>query len=169
MTDNVLVVAYIGLGSNLDTPVEKLQQAKFALDKLDSVTVVATSGLYASPPMGPQDQPDYVNAALAIKTTLEAITLLHEMQAIETQLGRIRTGKRWGPRTVDLDLLLFGQETINRPELIVPHPGLISRSFVLYPLNDIAPDFIVPGFTTIAELMARCPQQGLKKIQHSLR
>lgn len=164
MKTKKLIIAYVGLGSNLAEPEQQIALARQALVALDDVRELAFSSLYCSPPMGPQDQPDYVNAVMAIETHLEALTLLRCMQKIEHDQGRVRKGERWGARTLDLDLLLYADQQINVPDLIVPHPGIAERAFVLYPLQEIAPDLIVPGKAAISDLVTQCPLNGLKKV-----
>ena len=162
---DVTVTAYIGLGSNLNDPVQQIQMARVKINSLQSVTETAFSSLYGSDPMGPEDQPDYVNAVMAISTTLRAISLLKELQNIETDQGRVRTGQRWGARTLDLDILLYSDCIINEPDLIVPHPGLTQRPFVLHPLYEIAPDLKLPdNDKSLIELIAQCPLMGLKRL-----
>lgn len=158
---------FIGLGSNLDNPVEQINNARQALATIDSINEIAFSSLYRSAPMGPQDQPDYVNAVLAITTSLSAHQLLAELQNIEQQQGRQRNGERWGARTLDLDLLLFDDQQINTAELIVPHVGLRERAFVLYPLAEIVnPDkLLIPGIGPLATVLKQCPKNGLERIE----
>ena len=139
------VVAYIGLGSNLEHPQQQLAQAITALNGLHRCRVLARSRLYHSSPMGPQDQPDYINAVVKLSTRLGAHELLHALQAIEQSQGRQRNGQRWGPRTIDLDILLYGDQLIDSKDLTVPHPGLPHRAFVLYPLWDLDPDLLIPA------------------------
>lgn len=157
------VTAYIGLGSNLSEPVTQLKTARVAIASLARVEELAFSSFYHSPPMGPQDQPDYVNAVMAITTDLAALDLLHSLQKIEQEQGRVRN-RRWGERTLDLDLLLYGDQQINHPELCVPHAGISERAFVLYPLYEIAPALVIPSLTSIDKLLANCPPAGLKKL-----
>ena len=161
MTDPI--VAYIGLGSNLKSPVEQIKHARMAIQAVESVTERAFSSLYSSPSMGSKDQPDYVNAVMAIQTTLEPMVLLRCLQGIENTQGRIRT-EHWGARTLDLDILSYDQRQINLPDLIVPHLGMRERAFVLYPLHEIEPDFICPTLGAIKDLTAQCPLGGLKKL-----
>lgn len=161
------VVAYIGLGANLGDPVMTIESARSAVSRIADVRELAFSSLYRSTPMGPADQPDYVNAVMAVETTLAPLALLRELQIIETAYGRVRTGERWGPRTLDLDLLLYGDETIVSDVLTVPHPGIADREFVLYPLAEIAPDLDIPGRGPLADLVSKCPQRGLKVIEHA--
>ncbi|HEY0922011.1 2-amino-4-hydroxy-6-hydroxymethyldihydropteridine diphosphokinase [Rheinheimera pacifica] len=158
---------YIGLGANLDQPVGQLQQAVQALKELAQSTLVAVSGLYGSKPMGPQDQPDYVNAVAAIDTTLTAEQLLDALQQIEQQQGRKRKAERWGPRTLDLDILLYGNQIIATERLTVPHYGLRVREFVLYPLYEIAPQLNLPDGTVLSSLLAQVSQNGLQKLHSS--
>lgn len=158
------VVAYIGLGSNLENPAEQIVSARAAVAQIDEVKELAFSSLYRSSPMGPQDQPDYVNAVMGIATGLQAIDLLRCLQRIENEHGRVRTGLRWGARTLDLDMLVYDERTINEPDLIVPHPGIAERAFVLYPLYEIAPQLSIPGKGKIADLLAQCPMNGLQRL-----
>ncbi|MFO7604106.1 MAG: 2-amino-4-hydroxy-6-hydroxymethyldihydropteridine diphosphokinase [Gammaproteobacteria bacterium] len=151
-----MVTAYIGLGSNLDHPQTQLRQAIDAIAVLPGCRRLALSSLYRSRPLGPQDQPDYINAVMAIETTLAPLALLDELQAIEQAQGRVRGAERWGPRTLDLDLLLYAAEEYDAPRLKIPHPGLHERSFVLYPLYEIAPALVIPGRGALVELLAHC-------------
>ncbi|MCK4707564.1 MAG: 2-amino-4-hydroxy-6-hydroxymethyldihydropteridine diphosphokinase, partial [Gammaproteobacteria bacterium] len=133
------VRVYIGLGSNLDDPDQQIINAFEDLNKIEKTRLVTDSGLFKSPPMGPQDQPDYINAVALLETELDAEPLLDQLQLIENRHGRIRS-RHWGERTLDLDILLYGDEIINTARLIVPHQGLAEREFVLYPLQKIDPD-----------------------------
>lgn len=158
------VTAYIGIGSNLANPAEQIKAARAAIADIAGVQELAFSSVYRSPPMGPQDQPDYVNAVMAIATELPPIDLLRCLQQIENEQGRVRKAERWGARTLDLDVLIYGGQEINLPDLIVPHTGLTERAFVLYPLFEIAPQLIVPGKGAIAALLADCPRNGLERL-----
>ncbi len=163
-SDHGKLNAFIGLGSNLTTPVEQINVARQEIGALENVEEVTFSSLYKSPPMGPQDQPDYINAVMCVKTKLSAMELLKKMQTIENSHGRIRE-KRWGARTLDLDLLLYGQQRINESDLVVPHAGIAERAFVLYPLYEIAGDDLdIPGLGTLGTLLEKCPQNGLQRI-----
>ncbi|SJM90396.1 2-amino-4-hydroxy-6-hydroxymethyldihyropteridine pyrophosphokinase [Crenothrix polyspora] len=157
------IIAYIGMGSNLANPVDQLTRAYQTIATINGVQIQALSAFYHSPPMGPQDQPDYVNAVLAITTQLLPLDLLHSLQTIENQQGRARA-ERWGARTLDLDILLYGDQYIVLPELIIPHIGLTQRAFVLYPLYDIAPQLHIPGKGDLKDLRSRCPLDGLKRL-----
>nr|WP_235281860.1 2-amino-4-hydroxy-6-hydroxymethyldihydropteridine diphosphokinase [Methyloterricola oryzae] len=159
------VTAYIGLGSNLEHPEDQLRSARKAIAALAGLRELSISSLYRSAPMGPSDQPDYVNAVMAVSTTLEPLQLLDALQAIEQAQGRVRSGERWGPRTLDLDLLLYGEQNIDLPRLNVPHPGLAQREFVLYPLAEIAPPQLnVPGHGALGDLLKQCPDRGIRVI-----
>ena len=155
---------YIGLGSNLDEPQQQVTVAIEQLQDIPHTEPRQISSLYRSRPMGPQDQPDYVNAVAMLKTSLDALALLDALQAIEASHDRKRDGQRWGPRTLDLDILLYGDEIINLPRLNVPHPGLHERAFVLYPLYEIKPDLVIPTRGKLSDLLADCPSEGLEKI-----
>ena len=158
---------YIGLGANLDQPLTQLQHAVAALKQLPHSSLVAVSGFYGSKPMGPQDQPDYVNAVAAIDTALSPEQLLDALQQIEQQQGRTRKAERWGARTLDLDILLYGNQVIATERLTVPHYGLRVREFVLYPLFDIAPELSLPDGTVLSSLLAQVPLNGLQKLHSS--
>ncbi|PKM10090.1 MAG: 2-amino-4-hydroxy-6-hydroxymethyldihydropteridine diphosphokinase [Gammaproteobacteria bacterium HGW-Gammaproteobacteria-3] len=162
--DKQPVTVYIGLGSNLEHPARQILLARSAIAALVGVDELAFSSLYSSPPMGPQDQPDYVNAVMAVTTRLEPAELLRCLQRIEREQGRVRKEQRWGARTLDLDLLLYADRQLEEPDLIVPHPGLVERAFVLYPLSEIAPDLQVPGRGALADWLARCPADGLRRL-----
>lgn len=150
------VRAYIGVGSNLGDPAAQVQQAFQALAELPASQLIASSPLYRAAPVGgPAGQPNYVNAVAALDTTLNPDELLTALQAIETQQGRVRT-VRWGPRTLDLDILLYGSTQRNDPHLILPHPRLHERAFVLSPLHDIAPNLTIPGQGPLSRLLRNC-------------
>ncbi|MCK4841717.1 MAG: 2-amino-4-hydroxy-6-hydroxymethyldihydropteridine diphosphokinase [Methylococcales bacterium] len=160
-----MIKVYIGLGSNLDDPADKIRSARLIIAKQSKIKENSFSSLYSSPPMGPQDQPDYVNAVMCIDTDLPALDLLKVLQAIENDFGRVRKGEQWGARTLDLDLLLYADQKIEHPDLIVPHIGLSERAFVLYPLQEIAAnDLFVPGKGLLEQLVAQCPLNGLKRL-----
>lgn len=150
---------YLGLGANLNQPVAQLDAAVAALQTLDPELRV--SRYYGSKPMGPQDQPDYVNAVAMLRTALSATALLAHTQQIELNLGRVRKAERWGPRTLDIDILLFNNEVIELPELVVPHYGMRVREFVLYPLAELAPELVLPCGTLLSQLLASVPRNGL--------
>lgn len=151
---------YIGLGSNLAEPIKQINWAVDALNALPDLAVIKQSSLYASPPMGPQDQPDYVNAVVLIDTDLSPHLLLDGLQAIEQQQGRVRK-RHWGERTIDLDILIYDDVVIDDERLQLPHPGIADRSFVLYPLAEIAPDIDIPLLGNIEQLVQNCPPAGI--------
>lgn len=156
--------AYIGLGGNLGDPAATLASAVQALGWIAGCQVVACSPLYRSAPLGRADQPDYLNAVVALDTALPALTLLGRLQRIEADHGRVREARQWGPRTLDLDLLLYGDQFVRTPTLTVPHPGLTERAFVLYPLRDIAPHLVLPGGERLADVLRRVPDLGLERL-----
>ena len=152
--------AYVALGSNLNDPLNNLLSALSRLNRSNSWQLVSYSSLYGSKPMGPQDQPDYVNAVCQLKTELSAYDLLQSLHDIEDEFGRKRI-RHWGERTLDLDLLLFDNETHQKPDLTVPHPGIYERSFVLYPLAEIAPAIVLPNGKTVTEQAKTLTESGL--------
>lgn len=155
---------YIGLGSNLAEPAEQLRQALVALEQLPDTRLAAVSSFYVSDSLLP-GQPRYTNAVAALDTGLEPLQLLDALQAIELDQGRERH-ERWGPRTLDLDILLFGQRLIDEPRLRVPHYHMHARAFVLYPLAEIASeDLQLPDGRHLSELLAACPFEGLERLQ----
>ncbi|MCB1760157.1 MAG: 2-amino-4-hydroxy-6-hydroxymethyldihydropteridine diphosphokinase [Gammaproteobacteria bacterium] len=150
---------FLGLGSNLQSPRDQILRAFRALQQLPESRDAVCSPFYASLPMGPADQPNYINAAVRLLTRLPAERLLGEIQSIENAQGRVR-GRRWGARTLDIDLLLYGQEIIDRPELQVPHPGIPNRLFVLRPLLDLEPLLSIPQFGLASLLAERLEAAG---------
>ena len=159
-----MTIAYIGLGSNLDEPDRQLSSAISSLQGLSASRLVTRSSYYRSEPLGPAGQPDYINAAVKLETTLTAHELLGEMQEIELLHGRQRSGVRWGPRTLDLDLLLYGDEQIDTVTLRVPHPEIANRNFVLQPLYEISAELYIPGVGSVRELLSRLGDQGLERL-----
>lgn len=156
--------AYVGLGSNLDEPAVQVRRAFAALGQIPETRLVRKSSLYGSRPMGPVPQPDFVNAAAGLLTRLEVDDFFAHLRALERQLGRMPPRERWGPRRIDLDLLVFAQRRIDTPALQLPHPGIVERNFVLYPLAEVAPELPVPGCGRIAELLARVNPEGLWRL-----
>lgn len=164
--------AYIGLGSNLDDPLTQLRRARRALADLPESRFVAASSVYRSRPLyeagrGTPDQPDFYNAVVALDTRLTADELLSALLRIEDRQGRTRE-QRWGPRSLDLDLLLFGDEQRRTSRLMLPHPGLTQRAFVLYPLHEIAPGLVLPGLGDLEEHLRHCPADGLERQTEAL-
>ncbi len=162
---NAPIDAFIGIGSNLDAPVEQVKRALEELAEITASCLVGQSSFYTSPPMGPPDQPNYINAVAQLRTELEPQVLLDELFAIEGAHGRVRRTEKWGPRSLDLDLLLYGNRRIDSEHLTVPHPGLHEREFVLYPLQELAGDLYIPGYGRLHALIARCPRGELKRLE----
>ncbi|HAS61764.1 MAG TPA: 2-amino-4-hydroxy-6-hydroxymethyldihydropteridine diphosphokinase [Vibrio sp.] len=156
-----MITVYIAIGSNLADPVAQANVAIDALKQLPKSEFIQASKLYSSTPMGPQNQPDYINAVVAIQTELTPFELLDCTQAIELEQGRVRKEERWGPRTLDLDILLYGNEVIDSERLIVPHYGMRDREFVLYPLSEIAPLLTLPDGTELLQLLKQVDRNGL--------
>lgn len=136
--------AFVGLGANLGDPVAQVRLAVSALSRLPDTHVLSCSSLWRTPAWGPVKQPDYVNAVVALDTTLTPVALLAALLAIERDNGRVRGAERYGPRTLDLDLLLHGEACIDEPGVQLPHPRMTQRAFVLLPLAEIAPDLVLP-------------------------
>ncbi|MFH8133442.1 2-amino-4-hydroxy-6-hydroxymethyldihydropteridine diphosphokinase [Pantoea osteomyelitidis] len=145
---------YLALGSNLADPLQQVDAALSALDHIPETQRVATSSFYRTPPYGPPDQPDYLNAVVALETRLAPESLLDHTQRIELAHGRVRKAERWGPRTLDLDILLFGDDVIDTPRLTVPHYDMHNRAFMLVPLLEIAPQGCLPDGHPLAALLA---------------
>lgn len=158
------VLAYIGLGSNLDDPLMHLRSGVAALTQLYQTRVELCSSLYRTAPVGNQDQPDFINAVCRVRTDQTPATLMRHLLQIERAHGRVREGKKGGPRTLDLDLLLYGSRVIETEDLMVPHPRLHERAFVLYPLHEIEPDLIIPGRGALRTLLANCIDQRVEKV-----
>jgi 2-amino-4-hydroxy-6-hydroxymethyldihydropteridine diphosphokinase len=157
-----LNIVYIGLGSNLGQPYLQIKNAIAALDSLANTKVLKNSGYFESKPMGPEDQPDFVNAVVEIETTMEATELLKKCQLIETQQGRIKL-RHWGERTIDLDVLLYADQQIKTEDLTVPHPGICQRDFVYKPLLKLNPDVIIPGAGLLNAVIESVEEQASEK------
>lgn len=157
--------AYISLGSNLDNPIQQIKTAISALQKISDTTLLAYSSLYQSAPVGYWPQPDFINAVACIQTGLSAEKLLGELHTLEYQQGRVRSSEKNRPRTLDLDLLLYGNEIIQKPDLIIPHPRLHERAFVLLPLAEIATNLLIPPSTSLSQLIAMLPSKQLQTIR----
>ena len=164
-------VAFVGLGSNLgndrngifESPKQQLLNAIQSINNQTTINLLRTSHFYQTQAIGPGDQPDYINAAIKIETSLSAHQLLLALQSIENQQGRVRK-ERWGPRTLDLDILVFDQLIENSEQLILPHPRAHERAFVLAPLNDLDPNLVIPKRGNISSLLANCSMQGIVKL-----
>jgi len=158
------IPAYVGLGSNLHGPARQLEIAFRLLGDIRATRLVKRSSLYRSVPFGGVEQPDFVNAAASLLTQLTAQELLLELQRIETARGRDRGEVRWGPRVLDLDLLVYSNQTIDEPGLSVPHPGIGERNFVLLPLGEIAPELSIPGLGRLSKLDAESIEPKISRI-----
>lgn len=155
---------FIALGSNQADPVTQVSHAFTELEKLPQSSLLAHSSLYRSAPLGPQDQPAFINAVAMLDTDLEPEILLDALQDIEHRRGRVRKAERWGPRILDLDLLLYGDRIIDTPRLQVPHYHMHARSFVLYPLAELAADLTLPDGTSLQQLLGACPPTDLEPL-----
>jgi len=155
--------AFVGLGSNLEEPVRQIELAIELLKAIPDTELVSRSSLYRSAPLGTIAQPDFVNAVARIVTVLNAHSLLQSLQEIEHLQGRVR-GERWGPRVLDLDLLVYGSTSIDQPTLTVPHPGIAERNFVLLPLQEIAPDLVIPGLGCVSDIAVNRSEPRISRI-----
>ena len=158
-----MVEVYIGLGSNLDEPVNQLKTAIENIGSIPDTRLKAVSTFYRSKPVGPQDQPDFINAVARLDTELSALSLLQKLQDIEDRQHRQRSA-RWGPRTIDLDILLYGDQVINEKQLTVPHMHMHNRGFVLYPLSEIAPGLEIPGLGSVESLVSKTGTGDLQQV-----
>jgi len=156
--------AYVAIGSNLNQPRERVLEACERMRAVPATRLELRSRLYLTRPMGPQDQPDYVNAAAGLLTQFTARELLDALLDIERRMGRERH-ERWGPRLIDLDLLWMVGEAAAQPGLTLPHPGVSARNFVLYPLDDIAPTLDVPGHGRVMDLKRRSGADGIRVLE----
>lgn len=156
--------AYVGIGSNLQMPVRQVEQAAERLAAIPESRLVSLSSLYRSAPFGGIEQPDFVNAAAAMLTTLPPRDFLDALQAIEARQGRERGATRWGPRVLDLDLLVYSTLTLDEPGLDLPHPGIGERNFVLLPLAEIAPDLAIPGLGRAADIPVNMNEPSISRI-----
>jgi len=157
------VDCYIAVGSNLDNPVRQVRLGFEAMAALPETTLVAASSLYANPPIGPPDQPDYINAVVRLRTTLLPTVLLDALKALEQAAGR-RAGRPWGERVLDLDILTYGERCIRQDRLRVPHPEIARRRFVLEPWLEIAPEARLPDGARLADLLAQAPPHRLTRL-----
>lgn len=156
--------AYVGLGSNLQGPTRQLEKAFEMLAEIPSTRLIRKSSLYRSAPFGGVEQPDFVNAAAALMTRLSAAELLRELQRIEDARGRERGDVRWGPRVLDLDLLVYSDQKIEEQDLIIPHPGIGERNFVLLPLGEVAPGLNIPGLGQIEKINVSSSEPAISRI-----
>jgi 2-amino-4-hydroxy-6-hydroxymethyldihydropteridine diphosphokinase len=158
-------LVYVGLGGNLGDARRHVSRAIDELNEIPGCWLLARSSLYRSAPMGPVEQGWFVNAVAGLRAELEPLDLLHYLQDLERSHGRVRGGERWGPRTLDLDILLFGDRIVDRPGLTIPHPGLTARNFVVYPLLQLAPDLVLPDGRRLTDVASRLDREGLEKME----
>ena len=159
-----MTVAYVALGANLGEPRATIAAALAALADIATTTVLARSSLYQTAPVGLKHQPDFINAVAAVDTKLPPLALLEALFALEARFGRSRSVPN-APRTLDLDLLLHGDSVCDHPQLILPHPRMHQRAFVLAPLTEIAPTCRIPGLGAVAELLGRCAEQRIRRVE----
>jgi len=159
-----MVNVYIGVGGNLGNARETISTATETLKAYSEINFCKTSSFYSSVPLSGDSQPQYINAVWKIKTSFTPIALLDVLQKIEAQFGRVRSEERWASRTLDLDILLFGNEKIAHPRLSIPHPEMLLRDFVLIPLHEISCNLSIPGFGLISDAVNNCENRGLKKL-----
>ena len=165
MSKDQSVTAYIGLGSNLDNTRRQVEKALQELTAVEHMSLLKHSSLYRTRPIGPKNQPDYINAVASLVTVLDAEGLLDQLQTIEQTHRRVRGGERWGPRTLDLDLLIYGEATIDTRRLRVPHPEMANRAFVLLPLSEIAPiNMDIPGIGRLQDLLLKLSGEGVERL-----
>ena len=156
--------AFIGIGSNLESPGRQVETAFDLIDEIPDTEVTARSSLYRSAPLGGIEQPDFVNAVASVLTMLEPRELLEKLQAIERARGREPGGARWGPRVLDLDLLVYADRVIDEDDLRVPHPGIGERNFVLLPLCELVPDLVIPGLGRVCEISVNEKEPRITRI-----
>ncbi len=156
--------AYIGVGSNLQSPARQVRAAIGQLAEVAKTRVVRSSSMYRSAPFGGIEQPDFVNAVAAVLTQLDPADLLAALHEIETAHGRERDDTRWGPRVLDLDLLVYSDRQVETSNLTIPHPGIGERNFVLLPLGEIAPDLVIPGLGRVASIPVNLDEPSISRI-----
>jgi 2-amino-4-hydroxy-6-hydroxymethyldihydropteridine diphosphokinase len=160
----IWIPAYVGIGSNLQQPIEQVRRALEALAALPQTRLESRSALYGSVPFGPPEQPSYVNAVAALLTRLAVRPLFDALRELEVRLGKQPPPQRWGPRVIDLDLLMYGSLRIQEPDLTLPHPGIVQRNWVLYPLCDVASEVSVPGCGRVGTLARRVESAGIWRL-----
>jgi len=160
--------ACLGLGSNQQNPIERLREALGYLDCTDGIGIVKCSSFYRTPPWGDEDQDEFINAAVQIETNLEPLVLLAGTQAIENRMGRQRSARRWGPRVIDIDLLLYGDERYSMDGLDIPHPRMHQRTFVLVPLAEIDASIVIPDRGRIGDLLRDIDCGDIQRLDDSV-
>ncbi len=156
--------AWLGLGANLQHPVMQLKRALAYLDQMEGLELAEISSFYRTPPWGNEQQEDFINAVVRVETCLDSLALLHGLQSIENSMGRQRSTQRWGPRIIDIDLLLFGSQRVHSPELVVPHPYMHERAFVLLPLSELDASIEIPGRGVVGELLLQLDCAGIHRL-----
>ncbi|MGJ3492963.1 2-amino-4-hydroxy-6-hydroxymethyldihydropteridine pyrophosphokinase [Piscirickettsia salmonis] len=162
--NNTTSLCFIALGSNLNSPLQQVQSAVKELAQHEDITLIQRSSWYLSKPLGPQDQPDFINGVISMTTELTPLALLDTLQTLEHAHGRARK-QHWGPRTLDLDLLLYGRQIEQCERLILPHPQMLRRNFVLLPLYEIAPKLVLPGGTALEKFIDSSLNTNIEKLQ----
>jgi len=157
--------AWLGLGSNLQQPAAQLEDALARLESVNGIEILKTSGLYRTPPWGDDQQDDFVNAVAQIETNLGPTSLLHALQSIENEMGRQRNGRRWGPRLIDIDILLYADQQVQSEELELPHPRMHERAFVLMPLCELDKTVKIPGHGAAEELLQQLDSRGIFRLE----
>jgi len=157
--------AWLGLGSNLQQPVSQLKDALRRLGQLEGTEISEVSGFYRTPPWGDDQQDDFINAVVRIETDLGPVPLLHALQGIENEMGRQRSGRRWGPRLIDIDLLLYGDQQLHSEELELPHPRMHERAFVLIPLCELDKTVTIPGHDVAELLLQQLDCSGIFRLR----
>lgn len=157
--------AWLGLGSNMQQPALQLSRALKRLAAADQVEILKTSSFYSTPPWGDELQDDFVNAVVQVETSLDPVALLHVAQAIEAVMGRQRDGRRWGPRLIDIDLLLYGDEQLQTDELELPHPRMHERAFVLKPMCELESQLDIPGHGLVENLLKTLDSNGIRRLE----
>lgn len=157
--------AWLGLGSNLQQPLGQLKRVLTRLELADGIEILKTSSLYRTPPWGDEGQDDFINAVVKIETELEPLPLLRVLQSIETAMGRQRSGRRWGPRIIDIDLLLYADQQVQTEELELPHPRIHERAFVLVPLCELDKTLKIPGHGSVEELLQKLDSDVIHRVK----
>jgi len=160
------VKAWLGLGSNQQQPMDQLTEAIGRLAETKRIGILRTSSFYRTPPWGDEQQDDFINAVVQIETSLEPSNLLGELKTIENLMGRKRSGRRWGPRLIDIDLLLYGDQQLHMDELEVPHSRMHERAFVLIPLAELDPELDIPGRGSVENLLQQIDCSGIKRLEN---
>lgn len=156
--------AWLGLGANLQHPVNQLKEALVRLGESDGIEINKVSSFYRTPPWGDDQQDNFINAVVSIETSLSPLSLLHCLQSIENAMGRRRTGRQWGPRIIDIDLLLFDDQVVCSSELLVPHPHMHERAFVLLPLAELDAEIEIPGQGRVVDLLSGLDCDGIFRL-----